>query len=280
VDRYVSHGRLFPGGQAFNFAAHAGQLGAIVTLATCVGTDFWGAWLLDRATLAGVDTLPTERRRGASFVTSIEHTSDGERTSVEEAEGATAGWEVSDPVLATAGTFDVVYATPWARAGARLALVRRSAGTLVAFDCMSLAPDRPLPEELPYVEVAFAPVPRGWEEPSLVRSLAAAGASVVVATRGAEGSAVYRAGSLVDERPPGPGPIVDTLGAGDAFAAAFCVTLMRTGDLMHAHEAAVHRAAAACAHLGGSLGPGGEWDVPRTARTGPVRRAAASGSAG
>lgn len=52
---------------------------------------------------------------------------------------------------------------------------------------------------------------------------------VVVLTRGAEGSTLYRDGGSVEVQ-PWPATAVDTVGAGDVYATAFFVRLAETGD--------------------------------------------------
>ncbi len=273
VDKYAAHSRTFPGGQAFNFAVHASRLGARTRLAGCVGTDFWGDWLLDRAAVAGIDAALCERRAGQSFITTVDHSAAGERRFIVEDEGATGGWGVSDTVLLAAREdADLLFLTPWARAGIRLSLARTMGRPFIAFDCMSLDNAASLPAELPFVDFAFVPLGTAHDELTLVRRVISAGPPIVVVTRGERGSAVYSRGELVSERAPDATTVVDTLGAGDGFAAAFCMTYLETGDISLAHAAATARAGRVCAHMGGTQGPRGEWDAParrsRAARDG------------
>lgn len=268
VDYYESHRRLFPGGQAFNVSVHARRLGLTAALASCVGTDFWGSWLLDKAAVAGVECSLSERLAGRSFVTTVRHVGGFEREFISEEEGATAGWAVADEVLARAARARLVYVTPWARAGSRLGILRSTRGPLVAFDCMDLAGEAPLPAELRFVDIAFVPL-AGGDEIALVRRIAEQGVRFVVVSRGGDGSAVYASDRLVSFRPASPTTVVDTLGAGDALAAAFCIAYLRSGDIGLAHERAADYAARTCAHFGGTLGPRGEWDSPLSRRRQP-----------
>jgi ribokinase len=74
-----------------------------------------------------------------------------------------------------------------------------------------------------------------------------------VLTSGAEGGIVEEADGRVSRwsAPPLPGPLVDTYGAGDSFAAALAFALAR-GD---APDAAVRLAAGAGAAVIGGAGP-------------------------
>ncbi len=55
---------VVPGGVARNLAEVLARLGAQVRLASVVGDDAWGAWLIARTAATGVDTSTVLRRRG------------------------------------------------------------------------------------------------------------------------------------------------------------------------------------------------------------------------
>ena len=76
------------------------------------------------------------------------------------------------------------------------------------------------------------------------------GARAVIIKTGAEGARVCtREGSFRVRAYP-PRQIVDTVGAGDSFTAAFCAALLKGHDLETAHEAAVRVSAFVCTRNG------------------------------
>lgn len=89
----------------------------------------------------------------------------------------------------------------------------------------------------------------GLDESAVLRRLVEAGPSVAVMTKGADGAL-----AMTRERqaavPARPGPLVDTIGAGDSFMASLIASLLRDG-VEHAvsHLDAVLRRAAAAASL-------------------------------
>jgi fructokinase len=68
-------------------------------------------------------------------------------------------------------------------------------------------------------------------------------------TRGAEGSCLMTADQL-SERPPREVPVVDTVGAGDAFAAALVVGYLARLPLDQVHEWAIELATFVCSQPG------------------------------
>ncbi|MEV0326187.1 carbohydrate kinase family protein [Micromonospora echinospora] len=81
---------------------------------------------------------------------------------------------------------------------------------------------------------------------------------IVVVTHGADGAALYRPGHPPVRVPAAtpPAPVVDSNGAGDAFAAGFLASRLRGDTPEAAARYAAEVAAAACAHDGMEYPPG------------------------
>jgi fructokinase len=73
--------------------------------------------------------------------------------------------------------------------------------------------------------------------------------SLVALTRGAAGSIIY-ADNLFDEQVPPKVEVVDTVGAGDAFTAAFATGLLQKKSLVEIHRSASKLAARVCSQRG------------------------------
>ena len=74
----------------------------------------------------------------------------------------------------------------------------------------------------------------GEDEPALAAGLRARGPDLVVITHGAGGATAYPAGSAPHHQAAFPVAAVDTLGAGDAFAAGLAVALSEGRSLPEA----------------------------------------------
>lgn len=72
---------------------------------------------------------------------------------------------------------------------------------------------------------------------------------LLILTKGAEGSSIY-ADEEVSHLPTKRVIVADTVGAGDAFTAAFVVSYLNDGDLKKAHALAVEVAAYVCSQQG------------------------------
>ncbi len=203
-----------PGGKGANQAVAAAALGASVTLFASLGDDSDGRWLGERLVARGVRLGVGRAAHAPTGVALITVEASGENTIV-VAPGANAALDLVDADL---GAFDVVVAQLEIGDGALREATR--ARRLV----LNVAPARPVPPEV--LAASAVVVANETEADALdLRAL-----DHVVVTHGAEGAVHYRRGHEVARaRPPRVTP-VDTVGAGDAFCAAYAVRLAAGDD--------------------------------------------------
>ncbi len=238
--------RELPGGSPANVAVALGRLGREPVLVTTLGDD-------ERGTAA-------RRWLEASEVTVLAQPSPTGRTSTAAvllAEDGSASydfdltWDLSAATLDRAialGDLAVVHAGSIATvldpvAEAVEAALRAARGrALVTFDPNArpaITPD--VTRVLPRVErlaaasdvVKMSEEDSAWYRPggdpvALARSWAAAGAVLVVVTRGADGGVLVRGDDVIDV-PGVPVPVADTIGAGDTFMGALIDALIGLG---------------------------------------------------
>jgi len=218
---------LSAGGQAANVAAWAVALGVPAAVVSRVGADASGRLLRDLLVLQGVELLAPGDGARTGAVTSIV-TPDGRRTMASD-RGATESFPVGDLDPGWFRGRDWLHVSGYALFGAgssdaalRAAVLARSAGARVSVDLSSVT----------VVELA------GRAE--IRRLVAAAAASVVFANaaehaaagpldvatlvvkHGPAGCEVHEAGA-VRAHPAPEAVVLDTTGAGDAFAAGWLV---------------------------------------------------------
>ncbi|HUZ19345.1 MAG TPA: ribokinase [Acidimicrobiales bacterium] len=225
------------GGKGANQAWAVASLGVAVHLVGRIGDDDAGAELLAglRHPLLATDgVLVTPGVASGTAVIAV--TPDGEN-SIIVADGANellapADLDGAAPVLSTAAVLLVQLEISLATVGRAAELAGPE--TLVV---LSAAPFRPLPPELlRRVDVLVANEPEATAlagtaaggRAALFGRLRALGTGVVVVTLGADGAAVVTAEGVLAV-PGRPARVLDTTGAGDAFAGALAAWLAAAG---------------------------------------------------
>ncbi len=217
TDYYPDIGLMFPGGNCVNVAVHAARLGAATSYLGSVGDDDRGRQLAEALRAEHVDISHLRIQPGTTGYATVLHR-DGERTFGSFDRGASR-------VRLLPADFDFV---------ARHALAHSSYAAQLEADLPALAERAPLSfdfdahtgddyaqQVIPSVTHAFFSAAHldDREVRELLAWACAAGASSALATRGAQG-AIFFDGSTFIAQPAGPALVRDTLGAGDAFAAA------------------------------------------------------------
>jgi ribokinase len=251
-----------PGGKGANQAVAAAAAGAGVTMIGAVGDDTGGIRMIEDLRRRGVNTEPVRTAKGVSTGTAyITVTPDGENTIVLDP-GANA-------LMDSAAVEEAWAALPTARVllslleiplGAVTAAVRLAADTGVR-PVVTLAPAQPVPAELlsgldPILvnehEAAFLLQADnlGDDAGGAARELLRLGPASAVITLGAAGAAVADS-SGIRLLPAVPVErVVDTTGAGDAFAGALAAALAQGGDLDAAVGAGLRAGAKAVGRSG------------------------------
>ncbi|MEF3274427.1 MAG: ribokinase [Chloroflexus sp.] len=234
--------QTFPGGKGANQAVAAARLGARVRMIGRVGVDPFGDALLAAAQQDGVDTTFVERDPvAATGVALITLDAQGQNTIV-VAPGANMRVNAEDvtraaTVFAGADVLLMPLECPLEAVIAATQLARAHGVRVV----LNPAPARPLPVEL-LAQIDYL-VPNQLELQTLadgetdltaaINRLQQQGVRNLVVTLGEHGALL----ASFDQRIHVPAfkvPVVDTVAAGDAFAAAFCIALAEGKDVLSA----------------------------------------------
>ncbi|HEY6057835.1 MAG TPA: carbohydrate kinase [Candidatus Limnocylindrales bacterium] len=241
--------RMHPGGSLLNVAVATARLGQPVALAGKVGTDFFGRYLRGHAEREGVDLrwlLDSPAPTTLAFV-ALEH---GEPAFVFYGDGAAdslfAPGDVPDGLLDETAILHVgsISLLRGTTPEAVLATFERLQGRAL----LSLDPNlRPglVQDEVAYRAlldrlISLADVVKlstadlGWllagrSASEATATLLAHGPALVVVTRGAAGVHAVRAGGTAFDVPAEAVPVVDAVGAGDAFNAGLLTRLAELG---------------------------------------------------
>jgi sugar/nucleoside kinase (ribokinase family) len=260
-------------------------LGAQVTSIGAVGADLVGDLLLATMRGHGVDVDQVVRLPGVpTSATILPIRPNGERPALHLV-GANGAVRLADLDLSPLGRADAVHlggldTMVGLDAGDLLELARtaRDAGLFVTMDVQSGRPDRVL-GLLPQVDVFLpnleqATVLTGLSDPvDIGRTLLAAGPGAVVLTMGAEGS-LYVSPTECLHTPAFEVDVVDTTGCGDAFSAAYLLSVLRGLDLRDALRRATAAATLVASGLGSDAGLTGWAPLEDFLATARVRESA------
>ncbi len=228
VDHYLPSGELFFGGITANFARNARQAFPaedVVQIVSAVGDDEGAEIVLSSLDDSGID-CHISRLSGATPVQYIEVQSDGERKFIRYDEGVLRDFrfgqaereiiENSDLLVAPVylqivGLFDELMAIP------------TTGQTAIDFADFLAHPDFGLLERhIEQIDIGFFGLSSD-DDATIARiaNLAEEHSKLFVVTLGAAGSRAYLGNTRIDCAAAPVDEVVDTTGAGDAFAAGF-----------------------------------------------------------
>jgi sugar/nucleoside kinase (ribokinase family) len=222
-DIYLHTNMMYPGGQALNVAVFSTRLGAHAEYLGVFGTDDAARHIkgtLDTLKVPYLRSREYEGENGYAKVTMVE----GDRVF----RGSNRGGVLRDhPIfldpedLAYIRDFDVVHTTNNSFLDTELPKLSGLPG-IVSYDFSSRWNEEDRLERVcPFIDFGFLSCGReGAEE--ICRNIQKRGCGTVVATMGKQGAMLLDGENLL-YRPADPQPALDTLGAGDGFAAALLV---------------------------------------------------------
>jgi fructoselysine 6-kinase len=250
VDTYIHLRMKFPGGNAVNVPVLAHRNGAEAAYLGYVGNDSGGELVLSSLKSEGIDisrcTILNDEPTGFSTVNVI----DGDRVFGASDSGACRKFHLTQEELTYISTYDLVYTSVFSYIEPQLAELRL-VSKLLAFDFSQRCDDEYLTTVLPHVDIALLSLAEisDQERDVLIEKMFAYGLKLIIMTRGKEGSWVFD-GKTLHHQGIIPIETVDTLGAGDAFAAKFLCEYYDGTPIPTAMERAAQSAAENCTQYG------------------------------
>jgi fructoselysine 6-kinase len=249
VDIYLHLGKMFPGGNAVNVPVFAQRYGHKGTYIGCLGNDSYGRLILEALKQEGVDTSHCRVVYGPNAyceVTILE----GERIFGDFSVGVRDQLALTGTDLSVINKHDLTHTSIYSAIETQLTTIRY-VSSLLSFD-FSQDWDKPYLEEiLPFVDIAILsyPNPDRKEVEDLIFWTKSQGPQMVLLTQGKTGAYAYE-GTQLFHQPPIETEVLDTLGAGDAFAARFMVECIEGSPIEIALEKAAQSAAETCRYYG------------------------------
>lgn len=266
VDCYPQTGVMFPGGNTVNVAVNAARLGAHASYIGVVGTDAAGDLVRSSLVSEGVDVARVRTVDGPNAAATV-LVVDGNREFVGGDVGVSR-FRLDAADLAAAAAAQVVHTGECSMLEADLDRLR-SVSRLLSFD-FSERDMAYVEEHAGKVDVAILSRPDMGVPQAIKLAVAVSelGPRTVAVTMGPRGAVVQHDGEAVIG-PAGDGPIVDTLGAGDAFIARLLVGLAAGEAVSDLVGAATSYATSTCA-MQGAFGYAAPLDHPAVAPSTPT----------
>jgi fructoselysine 6-kinase len=247
VDTYIHQGMRYPGGNAVNVAVFAHRYGFPAGYLGWIGDDRNGQLVLTSLQQEGVDISHCRIIEGSNSISMVKLVN-GDRVFGKSDPGVTTQFSLNADDYAYIHQFEVVHTSAFSYLENSLIELKKVAHCL-SFDFSHKQEPTFLQAVLPYVDVAFLSCPHPPDVVQRLREIHTMGPGLVLITCGVEGSWVYD-GQTVYHQGVVPVDVVDTLGAGDAFAARFLVEMASGTLLQQAMKLAAQSASQICAHYG------------------------------
>jgi fructoselysine 6-kinase len=231
-------------------AVFTARLGAKSSYVGCVGLDRRGQDILRALESEGVDLSHCRTRPGDTAWACVTQRS-GDRVFLGSSPGVCKPLVLGPDDLDYFKGFDLVHSSIYSGLENDLARLRATNGNL-SFDFSDDWDEVKLGHLAPHVKIAFLSGAHLDEMSchAVLQQTRKLGPAVVVLTRGELGSMALAGGGVVSQSIV-PTTVVDTLGAGDGFIAAFLLDWHQHEDLHSALQAAADYAAIVCNSAGG-----------------------------
>ena len=251
IDRYVPTGKHFVGGITANFARHARSVFTPedeIVIVSPLGNDAEAAVVRSALESTDIDCRFSELD-GSTPVQYINVRDDGEKEFLRYDEGVLRDFELQADEIEAIASSDLLVAPVFLQIVELfegLMQIRTNAKTCVDFADFAEHPDFALLERhLDRINVGFFGLTESdGEIIERLAALARARDRLIVVTLGAGGSLAFHGERRFRQDAVPVGRVVDTTGAGDAYAAAFLGRFCHGGNIAEAMTAGAAQAAA------------------------------------
>lgn len=248
-DKYYPAKIMYPGGQAMNFSVYAKMLGADSAYMGVFGRDAVADHVIGTLDELAVDHSRCRQYDGENGYAKVRLV-DGDREFIMSNRGGIVNehpLDLTDEDIAYIKGFQLVHTSNNGHFDSQLSKVK-AAGVPLSYDFSGRWRERYYMDKVaPFVDYGFASCGDAPEEEikELCLALVSKGCRIVVATRGSRGSLIYD-GEKFRTQVPKLVDAIDTLGAGDSFATAFLLSILKGESMEEAMEAGAAFAAKTC----------------------------------
>lgn len=229
IDYYLSSKQAFPGGNALNVAVYLRRFSVDCSFISVIGDDAYGEMILSALKSYGINYDFVYKAEGATALSRVTLVN-GDRVFGKYDEGVMKDFKLSDAALRFIASHRFMHTAFWGRTESYLPSIQQS-GVKIFYDFADCSDAARLNMVLPHIDFAlFSAETDNAETRLFLKEVMDSGLTFAVATLGAEGSLGFDGKSFV--KLPAPQiEVVDTMGAGDSFAAGVLAGLEKDLDL-------------------------------------------------
>lgn len=226
-DKYVHLQKMFPGGQTINFAVYARMLGADSSYMGVFGSDEVAGHIINTLDELGVEYGRCRHYEGGNGFAKVDLV-DGDRVFLGSNKGGVSGLYplvLTKEDLEYISGFSIIHTSNNSYLDSQLKKLAKTK-VAISYDFSGQWMDEERVRRVaPYASYVFLSCGSiAMDEAKQVcRNMKKAGCKMIIATRGSKGALLYD-GSEFYEQEPKLVEAIDTLGAGDSFAAAFLLS--------------------------------------------------------
>ncbi|TRO51766.1 fructoselysine 6-kinase [Candidatus Bathyarchaeota archaeon] len=253
IDDYTELGKRFPGGNALNVAVYSSRYTGVQSdYVGIIGTDDCGDYMLEQIQKNGLSTEYIIREPGLTAVTKI-LIRNGDRVFADYIEGVQKDAQLPYDKIPNPDNYDLLHFTVWGFGRENVKKLSETSKALLSCDFSNQLEDQRT-EILPYLDLAFFSgshlIKKGVDLDLVLRKLKEKTMGTVVMTLGEYGSMVCD-GEMIYRGKALPVDVVDTLGAGDSYIAAFLCRKLQGKSIQESIEEGHRAATETCKRLGG-----------------------------
>ncbi|HHW30851.1 MAG TPA: fructoselysine 6-kinase [Clostridiaceae bacterium] len=223
ADHYLHTNMIYPGGNAFNFAAYAKMLGAEAAYMGVFGDDFPGTHVYNTGLELGICLDRCRIYHGENGCPKVK-LENGERIFVSSNRGGVSRERpltLDEDDIAYISTFQLIHTSINSYIEHNLPRMFAT-GVPISFDFSTYGSDIYFKAYCPYITYSIVSCGHlsHQETLNMISKLHGFGSGNVIATRGAEGS-IFSDGHKIYHQKAHMVEAIDTMGAGDAYLTAF-----------------------------------------------------------
>ena len=231
MDIYVNRDRMYPGGNEYNVACNAKILGARAGFLGVFGNDLYGPILEDTLKTRGVDISLCRHEIGSSGYSLVELKEDGDRIFLDwNKQGVTDLYPIqfTEEELKYVKSFQVASAGRCSTVSLdKLKLLHRN-GVDICYDFHAIYSEEEICSISPNITYGFFSCShlRVPEIRDTLKLAVESGCRIAVGTRGADTIIAYDGNDWYEQETFPVARVVDALGAGDSYIAAFLTSYL------------------------------------------------------